>query len=75
MSTTYAQFAARIIDLLKEADTSVITDRIIAVSKLRACANSYMGDIKPTGESEFGAAMSQAKGSAKKPRRESGQLF
>jgi len=75
MSTTYPQFAARIIELLKEADASLDVDRIIAVSKLRACANDYLGDLKPTGASDFSYMQSQAVGSAKKPKVETGKLF
>lgn len=75
MSVTYQQFAARVIDLLKEADTASDVDRIIAVSKLRACANDYLCDLKPTGQSDFVHMQSQAVGSAKKQKVATGKLF
>ena len=66
MSATFAQFAARVMELLKEANTDQSSDRIIAVSKLRACANDYMGDLKPDTSSEFGQMQSQVVGAAKR---------
>ena len=84
MTQTFAQFAARIIDLLKEAkDTEHLPDRIIALSKLRACANDYLGDIMPDRSDEFKVSQAQVAGkagkqpsvSAKKQAVPSGQLF
>ena len=66
MNETFAQFAERIIEILKEADTSLLPDRIIAISKLGAAANDYLGDIKPGTSSEFGQMQSQMVGAAKR---------
>ena len=73
---TFAKFSARVIELLKEAqDASDDADHIIAVSKMRACATDYLGDLKPTGTSEYAAMQSRAMGAAKKRVVESGKLF
>lgn len=64
---TFAEFSTRVIELLKEAqDASNETDRIIAVSKLRACGTDYLGDLRPTGTSEYASMQSCAVGSVKK---------
>jgi len=78
---TFAKFSARMIELLKDAqDASDDADHIIAVSKMRACATDYLGDLKPTGTSEYAAMQSRAMGAgrnktqAKRPA-EKGMLF
>ena len=67
VTMTFAEFSVRVIELLKEAqDASNEIDRIIAVSKIQACATEYLGDLWPAGTSEYSAMQSQAVGSAKK---------
>ena len=64
---TFAEFSVRVIELLKEAqDAQQLPDRIIALSKMKACITDHMGEIGPQQWSAYGAMMSQAVQSAKK---------
>jgi hypothetical protein len=67
VTMTFAQFSARVIEILREAqDAPDVPDRIIALSKLRAACTDHMGEIGPQQWSAYGAMMSKAVQSAKK---------
>ena len=80
---TFAQFAASVIERLKEAqDATDVPGRIIALGKLRAGVTDYMGEIGPQHWAEYSAMQSQAVGAAKKQSKsaksqavETGNLF
>ena len=65
----FSEFAARVMELLKEAqDASCEGDRVIAVSKLSAAATDCVADMAPDRDSVLGKILTESK-AKKKPKR------